>query len=307
MDICTNIRERTHEKLITQYPLPIAYYRKPNDQNSIPNVLSWRSSGSPPRKLRFRLRDFYPSPHHQAQFGEWERDHPNGPAPGEGGNLCDLQDGVPGVNEGRPPHSHRTVLMCAIYGSPEKTLTLKELNKALRIRFPSYAKDDPNSGGWVNSVRHAQSRDASFVRIERPGKDYTKGGDQGSGWGLTITGPPDIMPLTSGVDQLRPAGRRQTDLTSEQLELSSETDTYTADWTEPPLTQSRSLQSEILALVHRLSNHVFVVTRYTDAYHIVSSRSQSTSPRTTSVSPSPLNTSFPLPSLHTTGLLEVEK
>ncbi|KIJ41748.1 hypothetical protein M422DRAFT_255058 [Sphaerobolus stellatus SS14] len=46
MDICTNIRERTHEKPITQYPLPITNYRKPNDQNSISNVLSWRSSGS---------------------------------------------------------------------------------------------------------------------------------------------------------------------------------------------------------------------------------------------------------------------
>ena len=75
----------------------------------------------------------------------------NGPTPGEIGNLLNPQDDIVGINDEAPPHFHRTVLMCAIYGSPEKKLTLKELRLALRIRFPWYEKEY-SGGGWEVSL-----------------------------------------------------------------------------------------------------------------------------------------------------------
>ncbi|KIJ49129.1 hypothetical protein M422DRAFT_777655 [Sphaerobolus stellatus SS14] len=240
-----------------------------------------------PPKIRFRPRDFYPSPHHQAQFDELERTSPNGSLPGDGGNLCDLQDGIPGINEGRPPHPHRTVLMCAIYGSPERKLTLKELKMALRIRFPSYAKEDQNAG-WVNSIRHVLSRDPAFSRIERPGKDYTKGGDQGSWWTLTFVGPPDVTPISRGLDQIKPTGKRQVDSLPEPqaiFESSPRMERQTPD--RAALQYTRSWNN--------LNSYPPTPSLYL------------ASPRTAPIFSSHPNTSFPLPSLQTTGLLEVEK
>ncbi|KIJ49109.1 hypothetical protein M422DRAFT_777651 [Sphaerobolus stellatus SS14] len=194
---------------------------------------------------------------------------------------------IPGINEGRPPHPHRTVLMCAIYGSLERKLTLKELKMALQIHFPSYAKEDQNAG-WLNSILHALSRDPAFSRIERPGKDYTKGGDQGSWWTLTFVGPPDVTPISRGLDQIKPTEKRQVDSSPEPqaiFESSPRMERQTPD--RAALQYTRSWNN--------LNSYPPVPSLYP------------ASQRTAPIFSSHPNASFPLPCLQTTGLLEVEK
>ncbi|KIJ56463.1 hypothetical protein M422DRAFT_239679 [Sphaerobolus stellatus SS14] len=169
-----------------------------------------------PLKLRFRSRDFYPLAHHQDEFDKWERAHrkpyalANGPAPGEGGNLMDLEDPIPGLNDDQQPHPHCEVVTAAIYGSPTQRLTLKELKIALRRRFPWYATGGHNPG-WVNSVRHMLSIEPRFQKIPKPDKDYTKGGDQGGWWTLDMEcirkecEDAKASSTIGGIDQIKPA------------------------------------------------------------------------------------------------------
>ncbi|KAF8528443.1 hypothetical protein BU17DRAFT_80809 [Hysterangium stoloniferum] len=132
-------------------------------------------------------RDYYPLPHHQAYFDEYEASHPGAAPPGDGYNLTNLQDGKPN-SKGRPPHGHRFVVACAIYGAPEGKLTLPELYLALERRYRWYA--DPDNVGWKNNVRHALSHCEEFQRV-----DGVRDGVRTSWWKWSPGfGPPDIAP-----------------------------------------------------------------------------------------------------------------
>ncbi|GJJ11444.1 hypothetical protein Clacol_005677 [Clathrus columnatus] len=136
-----------------------------------------------------KSRDYYPLKHHQLMFDAWEAAYPDNPIPGAGGTLADLQDGDPNHKGGRPPHGMRFIIECAIYGSPEQRLTLREIQIAMVRRFAWFS--DLNNRGWQNSVRHALSRLTDFKRLERPQKD----GDPGAWWIRTSKDPPNIKPF----------------------------------------------------------------------------------------------------------------
>lgn len=131
------------------------------DEGTSFNLSSFKPAGTR------NSRDYYPLRHHQLMFDAWEAAHrtfsqfqinsllsiwftksnvANGPAPGAGGNLADLQDGNRNRKGGRPPHGLRFIIECAIYGSPEKRLTLREIEIAIVRRFAWFA--DPKNKGW---------------------------------------------------------------------------------------------------------------------------------------------------------------
>ncbi|KAF8528439.1 hypothetical protein BU17DRAFT_61111 [Hysterangium stoloniferum] len=131
-------------------------------------------------------RDYYPLAHHQAYFDEYEASdmlsatgfflvHTAGkaPPPGDGYNLTNLKDGKPSRKGGLPPHGHRFVIACTIYGAPEEKLTLSELYLALK-----------------RCVHHALSRYEAFQRVNsvRDGKHQTSWWKWSPGFG-----PLDIM------------------------------------------------------------------------------------------------------------------
>lgn len=63
---------------------------------------------------------------------------------GEPINLWSLPDPEPGA---RPPHSYPLLVRLAIYGSPNKRMTLKEIYAAIEERFEWYKKQ-PKNAPW---------------------------------------------------------------------------------------------------------------------------------------------------------------
>ncbi|KIJ56382.1 hypothetical protein M422DRAFT_41095 [Sphaerobolus stellatus SS14] len=148
-------------------------------------------------------RSFYPLSHHQRQFDEWEKKHPFGPSPGAGGNLTDLQDADPRVHGGRPPHGLRCIIMCAINGSPEKRLTLKEIRIAMNIRYPEFFTE--SSEAWQTSLRYTLSHDTAFINRIRSQRTQE---DMGSFWVIVDGVHPDITPNARGRPQTEPKAKR---------------------------------------------------------------------------------------------------
>ncbi|KAF8509528.1 hypothetical protein BU17DRAFT_70414 [Hysterangium stoloniferum] len=80
-----------------------------------------------------RLREYYPSPEHQAWFDEWERKNPGGQEPGTGGNILALQD----INDNPKLCYHKYVIVLSIlFGAPNGVLTAHELVVASRLKYP---------------------------------------------------------------------------------------------------------------------------------------------------------------------------
>ncbi|KAF8519753.1 hypothetical protein BU17DRAFT_65761 [Hysterangium stoloniferum] len=136
----------------------------------------------------FVSRDYYPLPHQQAYFDAYEAANPGAPPIGAGFNLTNLKDGNPNRKGGRPPHGHRFVIECAIYGAPKGGLTLEEIYIALMRRFSWYS--NPDNFGWKNSVRHALSYYDDFQTVR--GTRYD--GTSGKWWIRTSEKLPDITP-----------------------------------------------------------------------------------------------------------------
>ena len=63
--------------------------------------------------------------------------------PGDAINLWSLPDPEPGQ---RPPHSYPLLVRLAIYGSPNKRMTLKQIYEAIENRF-EYYRNQPK-GAW---------------------------------------------------------------------------------------------------------------------------------------------------------------
>ncbi|KAF8586103.1 hypothetical protein K439DRAFT_1615390 [Ramaria rubella] len=123
-------------------------------------------------------RDYYPLPHHQKQFDQLESTDPEAVAEREKYSLRRLQDGGhKGDGRGRPPHGVREILLCAILGSPNRRLTLREIRVSFRRRFAFFA--NKHEVGWRNSIRNYLTTKDWFEKIPRPPSDP---GPPGSWW-----------------------------------------------------------------------------------------------------------------------------
>ena len=108
------------------------------------------------------LRIYYPFPHLQGQFDDWEAEHRESTmvdpnvfltkpptageiAPGADGNLSCFQDGPPGR---APPYALRELIAAAIHGSPQRKLTVREIRVCLIRRFAWFASQSNDTKGW---------------------------------------------------------------------------------------------------------------------------------------------------------------
>lgn len=121
-------------------------------------------------------RDYYPLPQHQMAWDALERTGESRPVctyedpltyflSGEERpvNLNCLTEGEDNANP--PPHTVVNIVKCAILGSPNRRLTLKEIRVAFRRRFHYYAHAP--SGSWCNTVRFVLSTTKDLVKIPR--------------------------------------------------------------------------------------------------------------------------------------------
>jgi hypothetical protein len=74
------------------------------------------------------------------------------------------------------------LIKLAIFGSPQKQLTLQEIYRALIERF-EWFRDNANENAWKNSIRHNLSLNKVFINIPRP---ITEPG-KGTYWSLDLT------------------------------------------------------------------------------------------------------------------------
>ncbi|KAF8519637.1 hypothetical protein BU17DRAFT_89801 [Hysterangium stoloniferum] len=133
-------------------PTPIS---PPQHQHS-PTTHSPSPNGATRRVCQY-LRDLYPFPHLQAEFDTWEREHPDGPDPGQGINLCSLPD-----MECDPQHkiSRLKIFVSALAGIPGKTLRVTEMEDAICLKFPALAST-------VRKARNTGIRDSWLSTLDR--------------------------------------------------------------------------------------------------------------------------------------------
>ncbi|KAJ8523282.1 hypothetical protein ONZ45_g254 [Pleurotus djamor] len=85
--------------------------------------------------------------------------------------------------DGRPPHTLPVILRCAILGSPDCRLTIREIYAAMENKYPYYRTAGPT---WKQSVRHHLSLNRLFERQARPVTDP----GFGSYWVVNLDAPP---------------------------------------------------------------------------------------------------------------------
>ncbi|KAF8226283.1 hypothetical protein L208DRAFT_1407259 [Tricholoma matsutake] len=85
--------------------------------------------------------------------------------------------------DGRPQHTLPVILRCAILGSPQKRLTIREIYAAMEEKY-SYYKTAGST--WKQSVRHHLSLNRLFERQPRPVTDP----GFGSYWTVNLAAPP---------------------------------------------------------------------------------------------------------------------
>lgn len=110
------------------------------------------------------------------QAGRFASDHE--PHPDCPDTLACLTD-----TESRPQHTLPVILRCAILGSPNRRLTIREIYAAMEAKYPYYKTAGPT---WKQSVRHHLSLNRLFERQPRPVTDP----GFGSYWTVNLTAPP---------------------------------------------------------------------------------------------------------------------
>ncbi|KAI6122342.1 hypothetical protein EDD16DRAFT_1705143 [Pisolithus croceorrhizus] len=100
--------------------------------------------------------------------------------PHEPVNLWSLPDPPPGEKPNQP---YPTLIKLAIYGSPNKQLTLQDIYSELERRF-IWFREHRNERAWKNSIRHNLSLNKVFRPVPRPITDPGKG----SYWQLDVSG-----------------------------------------------------------------------------------------------------------------------
>ncbi|EKM58342.1 uncharacterized protein PHACADRAFT_71603, partial [Phanerochaete carnosa HHB-10118-sp] len=76
-------------------------------------------------------------------------------------------------DEERPSWSYPTLIKLAIYGSPNKRLTLQEIYAAIENRFKWYRATTDKA--WQGSIRHNLSLNKCFRLVPRPISEPGKG------------------------------------------------------------------------------------------------------------------------------------
>ncbi|KAI6031421.1 hypothetical protein BKA83DRAFT_6278 [Pisolithus microcarpus] len=101
------------------------------------------------------------------------KSHPNCPD-----TLACLPD-----TDGRPQHTLPVILRCAILGSANKRLTIREIYAAMEKKYTYFRNSGPT---WKQSVRHHLSLNRLFERQPRPVTDP----GFGSYWTVNLSAPP---------------------------------------------------------------------------------------------------------------------
>ncbi|KAI6047864.1 hypothetical protein EDC04DRAFT_2620253 [Pisolithus marmoratus] len=101
------------------------------------------------------------------------KSHPNCPD-----TLACLPD-----TDGRPQHTLPVILRCAILGSANKRLTIREIYAAMENKYTYFRNAGPT---WKQSVRHHLSLNRLFERQPRPVTDP----GFGSYWTVNLSAPP---------------------------------------------------------------------------------------------------------------------
>lgn len=140
----------------------------PHHQGSAPTF-----SISPPATTSHTGRSLFPDagPYLRQQLGI---------QPHEPVNLWSLSDPPPGEKPNQP---YPMLIKLAIYGSPNKQLTLQEIYSELEKRF-TWFRERHNERAWKNSIRHNLSLNKVFRPVPRPITDPGKG----SYWQLDVSG-----------------------------------------------------------------------------------------------------------------------
>ncbi|KAF9456565.1 hypothetical protein BDZ94DRAFT_1177440, partial [Collybia nuda] len=120
---------------------------------------------SPPGSLNPGLLD---NPYEDA--GEYLRGQLNIPFD-RAVNLYALPDPPGGT---RPTQPLAILMKLAIYGSPHRKLTLREIYTALEERY-EWFRNNTNDASWKNSIRHHLSLNKVFRNIQRPITEPGKG------------------------------------------------------------------------------------------------------------------------------------
>lgn len=104
---------------------------------------------------------------------------------------------LPDTN-GRPQHTLPVILRCAILGSPQKKLTIREIYAVMESKYSYY---QTAGASWKQSVRHHLSLNRLFERQPRPATEP----GFGSYWTVNLSAPP-------GTKRPRKRGRSDKDL-----------------------------------------------------------------------------------------------
>lgn len=114
-------------------------------------------------------------------------------------NCPDTLDCLPDT-DGRPQHTLPVILRCAILGSANKRLTIREIYAAMENKYTYFRNAGPT---WKQSVRHHLSLNRLFERQPRPVTDP----GFGSYWTVNLSAPPGTK---------RPRKRGRSSKTSEK-------------------------------------------------------------------------------------------
>ncbi|KIJ50952.1 hypothetical protein M422DRAFT_27072 [Sphaerobolus stellatus SS14] len=133
------------------------------------------------RYRKLANRDYYPSPHHQAQFDTLQH---HDPSTFKRLDLVGLNS-LDGDIEQPPLYAMPLIIECAILGSPQQRLTLSELRLTLKKRFRYYEKEEGKGvKSWERTLLQNLSKKERFVKIERPEPG------QGGYWTINPDAPP---------------------------------------------------------------------------------------------------------------------